>query len=184
MKNIIRALVFSCILFITMMPLITPPSWAQGQPVSDILDQLGNSNASSSTDIVSMVDNVSVTKFDILSLRHLGVDLRYSGTGDAPAVKVDADAIHIDSKLAEDIANEINVLNASSSDFNQALTTNSTNSTSLMDEKLDLLTSIVSESNGTITTDAGWKSPSSFVIKLTGNTTLNDANIIGIIVSK
>lgn len=173
--------VFALALFVSLALLVTPHSWAQGPPISDVLSQIGNSNASSSTDIVSLVENVTVTKFDILSPSQLGVDLRYAGTGSAPAVKVDAFAINIDSKLVDDITNEINVLNASTSD---SLIINSTNSTSLMIEKLGQLTSIVSESNGTETVGADWKSPRNVEIELVGNTTLYGADIIGIIVRK
>jgi len=173
--------VFSLALFVSLGLLVTPHSWAQEPPISDVLSQLGNSNASSSTDIMSLVENVTVTKFDILSPRQLGVDLRYAGTGSAPAVKVDAFAINIDSKLVDDITNEIDVLNASTSD---SLITNSTNSTSLMIEKLGQLTSIVSESNGTETVGADWKSPRNVEIELVGNMTLYSADIIGILVRK
>ncbi len=186
MKNWV---VFSLALFVSVTSIVVPHSLAQGTAISDVHSQLGNSNASSSTDIVSLVENVTVTKFDILCPRQLGVELRYAGTGNTPAVKVDVSAINIDPKLADDITNffyEINILNASTSDSNsnQSLTTDSTNSTSLMLDKLDQLTSSLSESNGTKTVGADWKSPRNVEIKMAGNTTLYDANIIGILVHK
>jgi len=183
MKNWV---VFSLALFVSVTSIVVPHSLAQGTAISDVQSQLGNSNASSSTDIVSLIENVTVTKFDILSPRQLGVELRYAGTGNTPAVKVDVSAINIDSKLADDITNEINILNASTidSNSNQSLTTDSTNSTSLMLDKLDQLTSSLSESNGTKTVGADWKSPRNVEIKMAGNTTLYDANIIGILVRK
>jgi hypothetical protein len=181
---IISWLIFSLTLVVSLTLLVAPHSWAQGPPLSDVLGQSGNSNTSSSTDIVSSVENVTVTKFDILSPRQLGIELRYAGSGNAPAVKVDAFAINIDSKLVDDITNEINVLGASISDSNKSLTTNSKNSTSLMMEKLGKLTSIVSEGNGTKTVSADWKSPRNVKIKLVGNTTLYSADIVGITVRK
>ncbi len=178
--------VFSLALFISVTSIVVPHSSAQGTTISDVQSQLGNSNASSSTDIVSLVENVTVTKFDILSPRELGVELRYGGTGNAPAVKIDISAMTIDSNLADDITNEINLLNASTSDSNsnQSLTTDSTNVTSLMLDKLDQLTASISESNGTKIVGADWKSPRNVEIKMAGNTTLYDANIIGILVHK
>ncbi|MGA9928589.1 MAG: hypothetical protein WBP96_08265, partial [Nitrososphaeraceae archaeon] len=133
--------VFSLALFASVTSIAVSHSFAQGTTISDVQSQLGNSNASSSSDIVSLVENVTVTKFDILSPRQLSVELRHSGTGNAPAVKVDVSAINIDSKLADDITNELNILNASSgvSNSNQSLTTGSTNATSLMLDRLDQL---------------------------------------------
>ena len=178
--------VFSLALFISVTSIVVPHSLAQGTTISDVQSQLRNSNASSSTDIVSLVENVTVTKFDILSPRELGVELRYGGTGNAPTVKIDISAITIDSNLADDITNEINLLNASISDSNSnhSLTTDSTNATSLMLDKLDQLTASLSESNGTKIVAADWKSPRNVEIKMAGNTTLYDANIIGILVHK
>ena len=83
----------------------------------------GNSNVSSSTDIVSLVESVTVTKFDILSRRQLGVELTYGGTRNAPAVKIDVSAIKINSKLADDITNEINFLNAQGGPISPACAT-------------------------------------------------------------
>ena len=81
--------VFSLALFASVTSIVVSNSFAQGTTISDVQSQLGNSNASSSTDIVSLVENVTVTKFDILSPRQLGVELKYVGTGNAPAVKID-----------------------------------------------------------------------------------------------
>src|SRR4029078_11594989 len=102
--------VFSLALFASVTSIVVSYSFAEGTTISDVRNQLGNSNASSSTDIVSLVESVTVTKFDILSPRQLGVELKYVGTGNAPAVKIDVSAIKINSKLADDITNEINFL--------------------------------------------------------------------------
>ena len=98
-------------LFVSVLSIVVTNVWAQDPAISDVRNQLGNSTASSSTDIVSLVESVTVTKFDILSPRQLGVELKYVGTGNAPAVKIDVSAIIINSKLADDITNEINFLN-------------------------------------------------------------------------
>ena len=112
--------------------------------------------------------------------------MRYGGTGNTPTVKIDISAINIDSNIADEITNEINLLNASTSDSNsnQSPTTDSTNATSLMLDKLDQLTASLSESNGTKIVSADWKSPRNVEIEMAGNTTLYDANIIGILVHK
>ena len=143
--------IFSLALFVSVLSIVVTNVWAQDLAISDVRNQLGNSNASSSTDIVSLVESVTVTKFDILSPRQLGVELKYVGTGNAPAVKIDVSAIIINSKLADDITNEINFLNASTIDANsnQSHASNSTDPSSLMLDELNQLTSIISESNGT-----------------------------------
>jgi len=81
--------IFSLALFVSVLSIVVTNVWAQDPAISDVRNQLGYSNASSSTDIVSLVESVTVTKFDILSPRQLGVELKYVGTGNLPAVKID-----------------------------------------------------------------------------------------------
>jgi len=50
-------------------------------------------------------------------------------------------------------------------------------------DKLNQLTSIISESNGTKIVGVDWK-PRNIEVKMVGNTTLYDANFISILVSK
>ena len=57
---------------------------------------------------------------------------------------------------------------------------NLTDSAASMVEQLGQLGDILSSSNGTKSFDAGWKSPKTVIVKLTGNTTLNDAQFIGV----
>jgi hypothetical protein len=82
--------------------------------------------------------------------------------------------------------NALNAMNLTSNSnaTNQFVAGNSVNSMSIMNEELNQLTSILSQSNGTAMVDAGWQSPFNLAIKLVGNTTLNDANIIRVIVSR
>ena len=63
----------------------------------------------------------------------MSIDLKYSGEGKAPAVKVEAGAINLRSELVQELLN----LEDNSSDFNQLLATNSTNSSTLINETLD-----------------------------------------------
>lgn len=150
---------------------------AQNQESSDMLNQTGSFNASSAIDIVSEVENVTVTKFNILAPDTIGISLRHAATGDAPAVKVLADAINTNYDLIEETINAISAINASTID------TNLSNTTPINDQ-LNQLTSVLATSNGTVTVGAGWKSPTDAVIKLEGNATLDEANIIGIVVRK
>ncbi len=126
------------------------------------------------------LDNVTVTKFEVISPSRVSIDLKYSGEGKAPAVKVAAGAINLHSKLVE----ELSKLRYSSSGFNQLLAANSTNSSTLINETLDQLGEILSESNGTKIVAADWKSPRSVSVKIAGNTTISDANTVWVTVHK
>ena len=87
------------------------------------------------------VDNVTVTKFEVISPTRVSIDLRYSGGGEAPAVRVDAGAINLRSDLVQELLDN-------SSGLNQLLTANSTNSSTLINETIDQLGGILSVSNG------------------------------------
>lgn len=139
------------------------------------LDTLNSTN--STIEIVSSVGNVTVNGFDILSPRSMDVDLIYSGPEEAPALEIDSNAISINS----DIVNQIGMINLNSTDFN---TSNSSNSTSELEEKIARLSEILSVSNGTKSLDSGWKSPTTLTIDLNGNATLSEADLIGIAVHR
>lgn len=157
--------------------LITMEVGAQSPQVLDILNQSINSNVTSDIEIQSSVDNVTVTKFEVISPTRVSIDLRYSGGGEAPAVRVDAGAINLRSDLVQELLDN-------SSGLNQLLTANSTNSSTLINETIDQLGGILSVSNGTNTIAADWKSPSSVSLKMAGNTTISDANTIWVTVQK
>lgn len=159
---------------------------AQNPQNSQILNELASSNVSSAIEIISEVDNVTISKFSIIAPDTIDIDLRHDGTGDPPSVKVHAEALNIDFKLIQEAMNALNAMNltSNSNGTNQSLAGNSVNSMSIMNEELNQLTSILSQSNGTAMVDAGWQSPFNLEIKLVGNTTLNDANTIGVIVSR
>ena len=153
---------------------------AQSPQVLDILNHSKNSNVSSDIEVQSAVDNVTVTKFEVISPSQVSIDLKYSGAGKAPAVTVDVGAINLRSKLVQDLLNVV----SNSSDLDQSLSTNSTNSSTLINETIDQLSGIFSESNGTMMVAADWKSPKSVVVKMAGNTTLSDANTMWVVVHK
>jgi hypothetical protein len=115
-----------------------------------------------STEIVSSVPNVTVTKFDILSPQSVQLEIKYSGAGKAPAIKVESSAININTAF-QDIANQKGAISDNSTIFNTSVS-----ATSVI-TKLDLLGDILSSSNGTKAFDAGWKSPKSVTMKLKGN---------------
>ena len=131
-------------------------------------------NITSTTGIVSFVDNVTVTKFSIISPDQLSVDLRYSAKGDAPSVKVETGVINIKSGSVSQLPEEVGKL----------LANNSTNMTSLINQKLNALGDVLSESNGTAIVDKGWKSPKSVAVKLSGEGTLDNAASITVDVRK
>jgi len=159
--------------------LLTIEVGAQSPQVLDILNQSTNSNVSSNIEVQSSVDNVTVTKLELISPSRVSIDLKYSGEGKAPAVKVEAGAINLRSELVQELLN----LEDNSSDFNQLLA-NSTNSSTLINETLDRLGEILSESNGTKIVAADWKSPRSVSVKIAGNTTISDANTVWVTVHK
>lgn len=142
---------------------------AGGETPAGVLKLLSNSSANSTTEIVSSVKNVTVTRYNILSSHSVGIDLTYSGAGKAPAVKVESSAITIKSKLAEDITNQISEINPNSTNFSKSI-----------DEKLSELSGIVSVSNGTKILDPGWKSPTRITVDLKGNATLNGTEFVGV----
>jgi hypothetical protein len=160
--------------------LLTIEVGAQSPQVLDILNQSINSNVSSNIEVQSSVDNVTVTKLEVISPSRVSIDLKYSGEGKAPAVKVEAGAINLRSELVQELLN----LEDNSSDFNQLLAANSTNSSTLINETLDRLGEILSESNGTKIVAADWKSPRSVSVKIAGNTTISDANTVWVTVHK
>jgi hypothetical protein len=152
----------------------------QTQEGLDTVNPLVNSTMTNSTiEIVSTIGNVKVNGFDIISPHSTDVDLIYSGSGKAPSLKVDSYAISLNSALAQDIINQIGMINPNSTDFN---TSNSSNSTSSLEEKIAGLSEILSVSNGTKSLDSGWKSPATITIDLNGNATLSKADFIGITV--
>ena len=52
--------------------------------------------------VQSAIDNVTVTKFEVISPTQVSIDLKYSGAGNTPAVTVDVGAINLRSKLVQD----------------------------------------------------------------------------------
>jgi hypothetical protein len=157
-------------LLVPVLSLLATNTYAQTSQTSGGLNNLVNSNVTSTTRIVSFVDNVTVTKFSIISPDKLSVDLRYSAKGDAPSVKVETGVININSGSVSQLPEQVEKLLANSS-----LANNSTNTTSLINEKLNALGDVLSESNGTAIVDKGWKSPKNVVVKLSGDGTVDNA---------
>lgn len=162
---------------LTVIQLITMEVRAQSPQVLDILNQSINSNVSSDIEVQSSVDNVTVTKFEVISPTRVSIDLKYTGEGEAPAVRVDAGAINLRSELVQELLDN-------SSGLSQLLAINSTDSSTLINGTLDQLSGILTESNGTRTIAADWKSPRSVSVKVAGNTTISDANTIWVTVHK
>jgi hypothetical protein len=154
------------------------PTDAQTIQSEEALNDLANSNASSAIRIISLVDNVTVTKFSILSPHSMNVDLKYSGSGSAPSVKVESSVISINSKLANQIPEDIGKLIV-----NPSVQNNSTNTTTLIDKNLDALgAKILSQANGTAIVDKGWKSPKVVGTKLAGEATLTNPVSVRVVV--
>ena len=85
-------------------------AYAQNPQGLDLLSAPTNSKFNTTTEIVSLVPNVTITKFEILSPESLGLDVKYSGAGKSPAVKVNSSAININSTF-EQLANQIGMNN-------------------------------------------------------------------------
>jgi hypothetical protein len=150
----------------------------QNQEGLDVLNPL---TTNSTIEIVSSVGNVTVNGFDIISPRSVNVDLIYSGSGKAPALEVDSYSTSIDFDLAQDIVDQIGIINPNSTASNSS---NSSNSTTSLEEKIAGLNEILSVSNGTKSLKSDWKSPTSITVDLEGNATLDGADFIGITVHK
>ena len=97
-------------LLVPVLSLLATNTHAQTLQTSGGLNNLTNSNITSTTRIVSFVDNVTVTKFSIISPDKLSVDLRYSAKGDAPSVKVETGVINIKSKSVSQLPEEVGKL--------------------------------------------------------------------------
>jgi hypothetical protein len=165
-------LVISSIILVPLMMFYIMNAGGQTQ---EGLDMLNSTN--STIEIVSTIGNVTVNGFEIDSPRGMDVDLIYSGSGEAPALTVDSYAININSDLTQDIINQIGMINLNTTGSS---TSNSSNATTLLEEKIAGLGEILSLSNGTKSLDSGWDSPTSIKIELNGNATLSEADVIGI----
>ena len=80
---------------------------AQSPQVLDILNHSKNSNVSSDIEVQSAVDNVTVTKFEVISPTQLSINLKYYGAAKAPGVTVDVGAINVRSNLFENFLNVV-----------------------------------------------------------------------------
>ena len=170
----------TCMFAISFLLLLAAGSYnilAQSPENLGMLNQTGSFDSNSSIVIGSEVENVKVTKFNIVAPDTIGIGLKHIASGETPALNITADAISTNYNMIDEAINAINLINATTIGSNLSNTT-------LSNDEFNYLNSVLPESNGTVTVNAGWKSPTDIMIKLEGNTTLDDANSIVVIVSK
>ena len=117
------------------------------------------------------------TKFNFVAPDTIGIGLKHTASGETPALNITADAINTNFDMIDEAINAINLINATTSGSNLSNTT-------LSNDEINQLISVLLASNGTATVNAGWKSPTDIMIKLEGNTTLDDADSVIVVVSK
>jgi hypothetical protein len=145
----------------------------------------GSSNINSVIDIVSLVDNVTVTKIELFAANRLGMELKYSGDDTSPSVNVNVSAININLRLIgaiSDISKE-SVRNLE----DRKLYPNMTNATAIFNQELDELIerlSLIEQvdksyslTRGSVSIEKGWKTPNKISVDLSGNMSLFDAKL-------
>jgi hypothetical protein len=157
-------------------------------PLSYYTNRVGGSNISSVIDIVSLVENVTVTKIDILAAKQLGIELKYSGDNPSPSIKANVSAINLDLRLIKRISD---ISKEPVQDLeDRELHSNMTNAAALYNQELDDLIerlSLIEQvgktsslSKGSVSINNGWKTPNKIFIDLSGNSSLFDAKLMEI----
>lgn len=134
----------------------------------------------------SMVNGVDVISANVTADKQITVSLRYRGNGSSPAITVEAGAIIFN--LADFLSTfkPMMMIGGMRSGVSGG---SSINTPSFLEQSNDSfakpsLKSSSSTLSGKSKLDVQWKSPATVVIELAGNSTLDDANFIGIRVHK
>ncbi len=134
----------------------------------------------------SMINGVDIIGANVTADKQITVSLRYRGNESSPAIMVEAGAIRFN--LADFLSTfkPMMMIGGMTSGLNGE---SSINAPSLLEQSNNTfakpsLKSSSSTLSGKSKLDADWKSPATVIIELAGNTTLDDANFIGIRVHK
>jgi hypothetical protein len=135
-----------------------------------------NPSLNNAIGVISMVNGVDVIGSNTTGDKQITIVLRYSGKGSSPDLIVDIGAIKFEfqefSPITKDVINNMMVDNLYSN-FNWSnQDTNDSPISFPFKEPLKL--------SGNSKIDMGWTSPITVKVDLSGNTTLNETNLIGI----
>ncbi|HEX9319635.1 MAG TPA: hypothetical protein VF884_11935 [Nitrososphaeraceae archaeon] len=157
---------------------------AQLPPIPTSPQQNQNVTVNSMITALSNVQGVDISGLNIASENKLKVDLKFRGNGSSPTVKIDATAMKFDFNALQ----ELGKLKGMMQRNNQSGVANSsnTNMTELLNNSkfMSQLQSFLAISNGTEILESDWTSPKETTVNLNGNTSLNDANFITVMIDK
>ncbi len=133
----------------------------------------------------SMVNGVDIIGTNVTAYKQITVSLRYRGNGSSPTITVEAGVIRFNLADFLSIFKPMMMIGRMRSGVNGE----SMNTRSLLEQSNNTfakpsLKSSSSTLSGKHKLDAQWKSPATVVIELAGNSTIDDANFIGIRVHK
>jgi hypothetical protein len=133
----------------------------------------------------SMVNEVDIIGANVSADKQITVSLRYRGNGSSPAITVGAGAVRFNLADFLSISKPMMMMGG----MRSGVSGESINKPSLLEQSNNSFakSSLKSSSltlSGKSKLDADWKSPATVIIELEGNTTLDDANFIGIRVHK
>ena len=132
----------------------------------------------------SMVNEVDIIGANVTGDKQITVRLRYRGNGSSPAITVEAGAVKFD--LADYLSTFKPMMIMSG--IRSGVSDMEINTPSLLEQSNNSFAKSSLKSSLTLSgkskLDAEWKSSATVIIELAGNTTLDDANFIGIRVHK
>lgn len=134
--------------------------------------------------VLSNAKGVDISGVNIESKDKLKVDLKFKGNDTSPAVKLEATAMKFDFNAAQ----ELSKMKERIQQNNQSAMANSsnTNMSELLNNSkfLSQFQSFLNISNGTEVLESGWTSPKETTVTLSGNTSLDDANFLTVVIDK
>jgi hypothetical protein len=134
--------------------------------------------------VLSNAKGVDISGLNIESKDKLKVDLKFRGNDTSPAVKLEATAMKFDFNAAQ----ELSKMKERIQQNNQSAMANSSNTNmselSNNSKFLSQFQSFLNISNGTEVLESGWTSPKETTVTLSGNTSLEDANFLTVVIDK
>lgn len=147
-------------------------------------EQNQNLTINSMMTVLSNAKGVDISGLNIESKDKLKVDLKFKGNDTSPAVKLEATAMKFDFNAAQ----ELSKMKERIQQNNQSAMANSsnTNMSELFNNSkfLSQFQSFLNISNGTEVLESGWTSPKETTVTLSGNTSLDDANFLTVVIDK
>jgi hypothetical protein len=127
----------------------------------------------------SMVNEVDIIGANVTAEKQITVRLRYRGNESSPALTVEAGAVRFN------LADFLSIFKPMMmGGMRSGVSIKEINTPSLLEQSNNSFAKSSLKSSSTLSgkskLDADWKSPATIIIELAGNTTLADANLIGI----